>query len=87
MPLAHISLPVRDLQASKAFYLATLAPLGYTVFREFESVVGLAPKNAAPDLWLHKCPEEKESATVSKTHVAFLGNSQGQVQKFYDAAL
>jgi catechol 2,3-dioxygenase-like lactoylglutathione lyase family enzyme len=89
MPIAHISLPVRDLQASKAFYLAALAPLGYGVFKEFESVIGMGPKNAAPDLWLHKCPEEKAGteAAVAKTHVAFSASRKADVHKFYAAAL
>ena len=86
MPIAHISVPVRDLEVSKTFYLRALGPLGYVVFKEFESVIGLAPKNGAPDLWLHKCIEAKDGA-AAKTHVAFLGSSHGQVKAFYDAAV
>ena len=37
----HISLHVRDFEASKKFYAAALAPLGYTVIMEFPGVAGL----------------------------------------------
>jgi catechol 2,3-dioxygenase-like lactoylglutathione lyase family enzyme len=87
MPIAHISLAVTDLKASKAFYLALLKPLGYELYKEFDMVIGLGPKQGAPDLWLHKCPDEKPGATVHKTHVAFQASSQQKVHAFYEAAL
>jgi catechol 2,3-dioxygenase-like lactoylglutathione lyase family enzyme len=88
MPLAHVSLPVTDLQASKAFYLTALKPLGYEVFMELESAIGFGPKNANPDFWLHKCPDEKASdAKTQKTHVAFQASSRSVVQAFHEIAL
>jgi len=44
MPLAYISLPVTSLKASKAFYLDVLKPLGYEVYKEFDTVIGKCPK-------------------------------------------
>jgi catechol 2,3-dioxygenase-like lactoylglutathione lyase family enzyme len=88
MPLAHVSLPVTDLQASKAFYLTALKPLGYEVFMELDATIGLGPKNANPDFWLHKCPAEKSSnVKTQKTHVAFQAPSRSVVHAFHEIAL
>jgi hypothetical protein len=94
MPLAHISLNITSLPTSKAFYLALLKPLGYDVYKEFDTVMGMAPKMGAPDFWLHVCPEEakkaasgKEGAKVQKTHVAFQAKSKAEVRAFYEAGL
>jgi catechol 2,3-dioxygenase-like lactoylglutathione lyase family enzyme len=88
MPLAHVSLPVADLQASKAFYLTALKPLGYDLFMELDSTIGLGPKNANPDFWMHKCPDEKKGdAKMQKTHVAFQASSRSMVHAFHEAAL
>ena len=37
----HVSLKVRDLAASKKFYAAALAPLGYVVMMEYPGAIGL----------------------------------------------
>jgi catechol 2,3-dioxygenase-like lactoylglutathione lyase family enzyme len=91
MPLAHISLPVTDLKASKTFYLSLLKPLGYEIYKEFDAVIGMAPKMGAPDFWMHVCPEAEKKAggalKVQKTHVAFQASSKGDVHAFYEAAL
>ena len=93
MPLAHISLPVSDLETALAFYLSALAPLGYKVFMKGDNYAGLAIQ--APDFWLHRCPEEEKQANTDgsqeqgspRMHVAFEGNSHSAVKKFYEAAL
>jgi hypothetical protein len=87
MPIAHISLPVSSLSASRDFYLATLNTLSYGLFMEIEEVtVGLAPTFGGPDFWVTKCPEDTKKV-ISKSHVAFTGKSQKQVREFYEAAL
>ena len=85
----HISVNVRDPAASKAFYEAALAPLGYRVVMEFGPVTGLgapvpgAPEDAPvpPELWL--------SPTKSPTpsHIAVAAASTAQVDAFHEAAL
>jgi len=54
----HTGVRVSDLEKSKAFYRAALAPLGYALLMEFPAAVtggedvagfGVAPK---PDFWL-----------------------------------
>jgi catechol 2,3-dioxygenase-like lactoylglutathione lyase family enzyme len=89
MPIAHVSLPVASLEASTAFYLSALAPLGYSKFMQLSNTVGLNAKFDGPDFWLSKCPEADTTVpvSVSKTHVAFRGNSKKAVRDFYAAAL
>lgn len=60
MTIAHVSLPVTSLSASKSFYLATLAPLSYSVFMSLDNTIGFAPKRDGPDFWIHRCPGEAE---------------------------
>jgi catechol 2,3-dioxygenase-like lactoylglutathione lyase family enzyme len=38
--LDHIVINVSDLERSKIFYLATLAPLNYVLIKEFEEAAG-----------------------------------------------
>ncbi len=79
--LNHIGLHVKDVEKSKAFYSAALAPLGYKVLKEFPewNVVGLGEEN--PDFWISK----EESAGT--THVAFTAVNHAAVDAFYEAAI
>ena len=42
----HIQIKVKDLKASKRFYTAALAPLGFSVQYEGDGVLGFGPKGA-----------------------------------------
>ena len=85
----HISVNVSDPEASKAFYEAALAPLGYRVVMEFGPVTGLGgPTPGAPedapvhaDLWL--APAENPTPC----HIAVTASTTAQVAAFYEAAL
>ena len=85
----HASVSVSDPAASKAFYEAALAPLGYRVVMEFGPVTGLGgPTPGAPedapvhaDLWL--APAENPTPC----HIAVTASSTAQVDAFYEAAL
>ena len=46
----HVMLYVRDYERSKRFYLAALKPLGYEVFQEFGTGIGLGA-GGKPDFW------------------------------------
>src|SRR5260370_20075068 len=76
----HVMLKVKDVNASKRFYTAALAPLGFSVQYDADGVVGFGPKDA-PALWL----EGGESR--GPVHVAFQAKNRAAVQKFYEAAL
>ncbi len=78
--ISHMSLPVSDLEKSKAFYVEALKPLGYAVVMEFPGFVGLGV-NGDPDFWLvpGKNPEG--------LHIAFGAENRALVGAFYEAAM
>lgn len=76
----HVTLRVHDLAASKAFYAALLAPLGYAVLHEYPEAVGLGA-DGKPDLWLAPDP------AAAPQHVAFAAASRGAVDAFHAAGL
>lgn len=76
------------------FYVSILAPLGYNVFIEEEGAyLGMAPKNGAPDFWLHCGGTEfdKFDGNVEKrdgkAHVAFQVSSTKDVHNWYKNAV
>ena len=85
----HISVNVGDPAASKAFYEAALAPLGYRVVMDFGPVTALgAPASGAPegapvppDLWLTPTKDP------TPCHIAVSASSTEQVDAFHRAAL
>ncbi len=85
----HLTLRVRDFEASKAFYLKALAPLGYELLMEFEPPgvgkfcgLGVKPK---PDLWI--TAEGAAHPARPGQHLAFAAKSRAQVDAFHEAAL
>ena len=80
--LDHVALNVRDLSAAKAFYLAALEPLGYSVFLEHGQDLGLKSPEGEPDFWL--CERGEPSAP---THVAFRAADRATVDAYHAAAV
>jgi len=79
----HIGFSVSDIERSKAFYVKALAPLGYTLLREYlPHAVGFGAAQK-PDFWIGASPG-KIGSTV---HIAILAETRGIVRAFYDAAL
>lgn len=81
MIIDHFTLPVRDFQRSRSFYLQALAPLGIGVATEFEGVAGLG-KNGKGELWLRAADQPQPPL-----HFAFLAENRRQVDEFHAAAL
>ncbi len=79
----HIGLSVSDYEASKAFYLAALGPLGYELVMEVPQAGPAAGLGAAgkPDLWI-----AGSGATTPPTHIAFRARDRAAVRAFYEAA-
>ncbi|HQR03716.1 MAG: VOC family protein [Proteobacteria bacterium] len=84
----HVSISTADYPRSKAFYLAALAPLGYSLLVELTAQqtgdfagagFGVAPK---PDFWIGASQPQRPPV-----HVAFRAASRDQVNAFYRAAL
>ncbi len=84
--LNHITLRVNDLEKSKKFFLATLAPLGYKLFVEKEKSAGFGQVDVEGnrDFWIH---EGKVSEVKSFSCLAFTASSKEAVETFYNAAL
>jgi len=76
----HIQLRVRDLAVSKKFYMAALAPLGYSVVMDFPTSVGLG-QGGKPDFWL------STGQVASSMHIAFAAKSHDEVNQFHHAAV
>jgi catechol 2,3-dioxygenase-like lactoylglutathione lyase family enzyme len=81
MILDHVSLRVRDVARSRAFYEAALAPLGLSVLMENEGSVGFGAGRRAA-FWLNPGSE-----TSGPVHVAFVAANRAAVRAFYEAAL
>jgi catechol 2,3-dioxygenase-like lactoylglutathione lyase family enzyme len=81
MTLDHVTLRVRDLTRSRAFYVAVLAPLGISVLMEEQGAVGFG-KSGKPQFWLG--PADAPSGPM---HVAFVAANRAEVRAFYAAAL
>jgi len=76
----HITVKVRDLEASRAFYEATLAPFGVRVVPYGEKELGIGPEGSE-DLGL------TEGEPRAPIHIAFLAHDPSTVDAFHAAAL
>lgn len=82
----HITLRVSDLEKSKAFFLAALAPLGYKLFIEKPKSAGFgqADVEGNRDFWI---TEGEVEETKSFSCLAFTGTNKQAIENFYKAAL
>ncbi len=79
--LDHVGVGVSDLDRSKAFYAAALAPLGYSLAFEFDGGAGFGSGEGIPDFWIH------EGDSTAGAHVAFQARERSLVHAFHEAAL
>jgi catechol 2,3-dioxygenase-like lactoylglutathione lyase family enzyme len=81
--LDHIGLNVSDYEASKAFYLRALEPLGIVAVMEFPEwkALGLGD-GQKPYLWI-----SERGAPCTSTHVALAVPDTETVDAFYTAAI
>jgi catechol 2,3-dioxygenase-like lactoylglutathione lyase family enzyme len=78
----HLSLQVRDVPTSAAFYDAVLAPIGSGRQREFGEVLAYGVDR--PEFWLGPTTTEGEAREV---HLAFRAPNRAAVVAFHDAAV
>jgi len=84
----HTGITVSNFDASRKFYLAALAPLGYAIRKEHPGVAGFGAGNPndggdpGGDFWL-----AQGEPSAPRIHVAFRAASVEQVQAFHRAAL
>lgn len=76
----HMNLPVRDISASKQFYDAVLAKLGYSVVGEDGPAFGYGKEfwSFGIELFEHDFP---------KLHLAFSADSKERVDAFFETAI
>ncbi|PVH72595.1 glyoxalase-like domain protein [Cadophora sp. DSE1049] len=90
--LGHVSLRVRDLEASVKFYTAALSPLSYVATR-FPSVIGFGSSSSSapiPDLWLREYKpglENNHSQKPTPIHISFYVKGQKTVDDFYTCGI
>lgn len=85
--LDHLALQVADVEASRAFYVAVLGPLGVRETMRYEradgTVVGLAGPDGFPKFWLGPLAGNGSR----EVHVAFSAKSRTDVDAVHRAAL
>jgi catechol 2,3-dioxygenase-like lactoylglutathione lyase family enzyme len=85
MPIDHVKLPVGDLDASRSFYAAALAPFGYRLVYDGEASLGFGRGDGGDDDEPFALEQTAEPNVFS--HVAFTASSPAQVDAFHAAAL
>ena len=78
----HVVFGVSDYEASKAFFLKALEPLGIAVVLEGPLGVELSPKGSKSSLCLFHTKEKP-----AYLHLAFTAETRQQVDAFHRAAL
>ena len=80
----HVDLLVADLAASRRFYEAALAPLGFGIVAQSETSYGFGVEGAE-DFAINLIAPGDTPTTGA--HVAFVAESKEAVQSLYDAAI
>ncbi len=75
----HIGIQVTDMERSKAFYAAALAPIRYTVLADFGPAAGLGSDR--PFFWI------QVGEPPTPVHVAFQAADRATVDAFHAAAI
>jgi catechol 2,3-dioxygenase-like lactoylglutathione lyase family enzyme len=85
--LNHITLRVSNLEQSKTFYKAALAPLGYKLLKEKATSAGFGIEdvNGMRDFWIHEGGMAKDGQSFSC--LAFTAESKEAVEQFHKAGL
>ena len=85
----HLGIEVADYPRSRAFYAATLAPLGLELVTEVSDWAGFAAAGTTPatiqtavSFWIHQA-----SGQPSRVHVAFRTDDRARVTAFWRAGL
>ena len=78
----HAGIPVSDLERSRAFYAAALAPLGVQVLMEFDTAIGFGADR--PQFWIMA---GAPAAGSPRVHVAFAAATRLEVDTFHRTAL
>jgi catechol 2,3-dioxygenase-like lactoylglutathione lyase family enzyme len=83
--LDHVSIGVRDANASKRFYDAALKPLGYSCLSQSPGSLGYGAKNVA--LWVNEAARPVPADQQSGLHFCFAAPTRNSVDAFHASAL
>lgn len=78
----HISIQVKDVAASAAFYDAVLAPLGGRRVLDFGEAIGYG--TTGPDFWIGPLAG---GPAFRENHLAFTAPDRAAVRAFFDTAV
>src|SRR5215472_3764211 len=81
----HVSIAVRDLQASARLYERILAPLGLTRLVERPATIGFGKRY--PEFWLNLRPSIAAVAADTCCHVCLRAADETAVRAFHETAL
>jgi catechol 2,3-dioxygenase-like lactoylglutathione lyase family enzyme len=81
----HISVDVRDLDRSAAFYETALAPLGFSRLVTRPGTIGFG--KSYPEFWINLRPTMSPVPQNSGRHIALRAKSTGEVDEFHASAL
>ncbi|QDO98055.1 VOC family protein [Ferrovibrio terrae] len=81
----HLSIGVRDMARSGAFYDAALKPLGHTRLYEGEYGIGYGTKH--PQFWIDRTDSPVPSDPKSCLHICFRADSRAAVDAFHALAI
>jgi catechol 2,3-dioxygenase-like lactoylglutathione lyase family enzyme len=85
MPVDHVNIPVSDLAASRTFYSAALAPLGFKLVYDGESSLGFGRGDGGADD--EPIALRGGVAPNRSSHVAFTASRAEEVDAFHAAAV
>ena len=85
--LSHLSVGVRDLARSRAFYAAVLDAIGCVEVWSADTAAGYGPPGGNDKLALFERAGDERLAAGPGFHLAFAAPDQGAVHAFYDAAI
>jgi catechol 2,3-dioxygenase-like lactoylglutathione lyase family enzyme len=80
----HIGFEIRDLEISKRFYEAALAPLGIKLVADLKEWKTAGFGIDRPQFWIGP---GKPTNGQDEVHVCFKANSRAEVRAFYEAAM
>lgn len=81
----HIGIPIHKdkFEAALAWYLAALAPLGYTKQVSYPGAVGLGPSPTDSHFWIWATEDGKAGGV----HLAFRADDRETVDRFHEEGL
>ena len=81
----HVSIAVRDLAASAAFYDRVLKPLGYTRVAEHDNRIGFG--KSYPEFWINRRDDPERGSRDTGYHICLRARDREAVEAFHRAAL